>query len=102
MILLVLIQTFVEDLAVLLGWSWTVRKILIFSGFGFDLFFSLEFITRYFSALRKGKAVKYMFQERGWVDLIASLPLLFLSSGPEVLAEPPKAPTHQAVSPNLA
>ncbi|MDC7235996.1 MAG: ion transporter [Spirochaetales bacterium] len=85
-ILLVLIQTFVEDLAVLLGWSWSVRKALIFSGFGFDLFFSIEFITRYFNSLRKGKALKYMLQERGWVDLIASLPLLFLSSGPGVIA----------------
>lgn len=85
-ILLVLIQTFVEDLAVLLGWSWSVRKVLIFSGFGFDLFFSIEFITRYFNALRKGRAMKYMLQERGWVDLIASLPLLFLSSGPAVIA----------------
>lgn len=85
-ILLVLVQTFVEDLAVLLGWSWSIRKALIFSGFGFDLFFSIEFLIRYFQALKKGRAVKYMLQERGWVDLIASLPLLFLSSGPAVIA----------------
>jgi len=85
-ILLVLIQTFTEDLAVLLGWSWQIRKTLVYTGFGFDLFFSLEFLVRYFSALKKGRAVKYMFYERGWIDLVASLPLLMLSSGPAVIA----------------
>jgi len=85
-ILLVLIQTFAEDLAVLLGWSWQIRKTLVFSGFGFDLFFTVEFLIRYFSALKKGHAVKYMLNERGWVDLVASLPLLMFSSGPAVIA----------------
>lgn len=85
-ILLVLIQTFTEDLAVLLGWSWDIRKTLIFSGFAFDVFFTLEFLLRYFTALKKGEAMVYLFRKRGWVDLIASLPLLFLSSGPAVLA----------------
>lgn len=85
-ILLVLVQTFVEDLAVLLGWSWSVRKTLVISGFGFDLFFSIEFLARYFSALKKGRAKHYLMKERGWIDLIASLPLLLFSSGPGVVA----------------
>ena len=41
-IFLVLIQTFLEDYAVLTGWSWNIRKVLIFTGLGFDLFFSIE------------------------------------------------------------
>lgn len=85
-IFLVLIQTFVEDLAVLLGWSWSARRALIVSGFCFDLFFTLEFLVRYFAALKKGRGIRYMVLERGWVDLVASLPLLLLSSGPAVLA----------------
>ena len=85
-IFLVLIQTFVEDLAVLMGWSWNIRRALIISGFCFDLFFTLEFLIRYFAALKKGKGIRYMAKERGWVDLVASLPLLLLSSGPAVLA----------------
>ncbi len=85
-IFLVLIQTFVEDLAVLAGWSWDARRALIISGFCFDLFFSLEFLVRYFASLKKGRGIKYMVLERGWVDLVASLPLLMLSSGPAVLA----------------
>ena len=35
-----------EDLAVIMGWSWTVRRVLLFTGFGFDIFFSIEFLTR--------------------------------------------------------
>ena len=85
-IFLVLVQTFVEDLAVLLSWSWGVRRTLIISGFAFDLFFTLEFLVRYFAALKKGRGLTYMVHERGWVDLVASLPLLLLSSGPAVLA----------------
>ena len=85
-IFMVLVQTFLEDLAVILSWSWSVRKILIITGFGFDLFFTMEFLTRYFSALKKGKGIQYFVYQRGWIDLIASLPLLLLSSGPAVIS----------------
>ncbi len=85
-IFLVLVQTFLEDLAVLLSLSWNVRKTLIFTGFGFDLFFTCEFLVRYFSALKKGRGTRYFIRERGWIDLIASLPLLLLSSGPAVIS----------------
>ena len=85
-IFLVLVQTFLEDLAVLSSWSWDARKVLIFTGFGFDLFFTLEFLVRYFSALKNGKGMKYFIHQRGWIDLIASLPLLILSSGPAVIS----------------
>jgi len=85
-ILLVLIQTFLEDMAVILSWSWGIRKILVFTGFGFDLFFTVEFLTRYFSAIKRGEGIKYVLKERGWIDLIASMPLLLLSSGPAVVS----------------
>ncbi|WP_168203420.1 ion transporter [Oceanispirochaeta crateris] len=85
-IFLVLIQTFAEDLAVLMGWSWDIRRTLIYTGFAFDLFFSVEFIVRYFNSLKKGRAMHYLVRERGWIDLVASLPLLILSSGPAVIA----------------
>ncbi len=85
-IFLVLVQTFLEDLAVLLSLSWDVRKTLIFTGFGFDLFFTIEFIVRFFSAVKNGRGTRYFISERGWIDLIASLPLLLLSSGPAVIS----------------
>ena len=83
-ILLVLVQTFMEDFAVIMGWGENTARILMFSGFGFDLFFTLEFLTRFYNALSRRKAVHYMLHERGWIDFLASVPLLILSSGPPV------------------
>ena len=85
-IIFVLAQTFLEDFAVLAGWSWSVRRVLLFTGFAFDIFFSVEFLTRlYFSFVNRRTGV-YFWYERGWIDLLASIPLLLLSSGPAVLA----------------
>ncbi|MCK5671744.1 MAG: ion transporter [Spirochaetales bacterium] len=85
-IFLVLIQTFLEDYAVLTGWSWDLRRILIFTGLGFDLFFSLEFLIRFFSALLNKKGSSYFLEGKGWIDFLASIPLLILNSGPAFLA----------------
>lgn len=85
-IFLVLIQTFLEDYAVLSGWSWKLRRILIFTGLGFDLFFSIEFLIRFFSAAMEKKGSSYFLEGKGWIDFLASIPLLILNSGPAVLA----------------
>ncbi len=85
-IFLVLIQTFLEDYAVLTGWSWKLRRVLIFTGLGFDLFFSIEFLIRYFSALTERKGSSYFLEGKGWIDFLASIPLLILNSGPATLA----------------
>jgi hypothetical protein len=83
-ILLVLVQTFMEDFAVIMGWGESTTLILMFSGFGFDLFFTLEFLTRFYNALSRRKAMHYILHERGWIDFLASVPLLIFSSGPPV------------------
>jgi hypothetical protein len=85
-ILLVLVQTFLEDFALLAGWDWELRKVLIFTGFGFDLFFTLEFLIRFFDAFSRGKAGFYFTRRRGWVDFLASVPLILFNSGPMVIA----------------
>ena len=85
-IFLVLVQTFIEDLAVVAGWSWSVRRVLILTGFGFDFFFTVEFLTRLYRALVRGNLSEYMMKRRGWIDLLASVPLLLLSSGPAAVA----------------
>lgn len=85
-IVLVLVQTFLEDLAIVAGWSWTVRRVLLFTGFGFDIFFSIEFLTRLYFSFVNRRTGAYFWYERGWVDLLASIPLLLLSSGPAVLS----------------
>ncbi|MCF7928288.1 MAG: ion transporter [Spirochaetales bacterium] len=85
-IILVLIQTFLEDYAVLAGWEWDLRRTLIFTGFGFDLFFTIEFCIRIYYAALNHRTKAYFFRERGWIDLLASVPLLMLNSGPTALA----------------
>jgi hypothetical protein len=85
-IILVLIQTFLEEFAILVGWSWDLRRVLLFTGFAFDVFFTIEFLTRLYVAFINRRAGVYFWYERGWVDLLASIPLLLLSSGPSVLA----------------
>lgn len=87
-IFLVLIQTFLDDLANILDWTWQIRKILVITGFAFDVLFTLEFFIRFFSAVTRGKGElrKYFFLNRGWIDLAASLPLLLLNSGPSFFA----------------
>lgn len=81
-ILLVLVQTFLEDYAVIAGWSWDIRRVLLFTGFGFDLFFTVEFLTRLYVSFVNRRAGRYFWHERGWIDLLASIPLLLLNSGP--------------------
>ena len=85
-IFLVLIQTFIEDLAVIAGWAWPVRRILIITGFCFDLFFTIEFLTRLYKAVERGNIREYIVHRRGWIDLLASIPLLLLNSGPSAMA----------------
>jgi hypothetical protein len=85
-IVLVLVQTFLQDLASLYNWTWESRRLLIFIGFGFDLFFTVEFLVRLYFAVLAGRGKQYFFYQRGWVDFIASIPLLLLNSGPAVFA----------------
>lgn len=84
-VVLVPAQTFIEDLAVVLDWQWTVRRALIFSGFAFDVFFTAEFLVRLYAAAINRRTGEYITHGRGWVDFFASVPLVVLSSGPAVL-----------------
>jgi len=85
-IFLVLVQTLIEDLAVIREWSWNARQILIITGFFFDLFFTIEFLVRLYAAMAEGKVREYFVLRRGWIDLLASVPLLLLNSGPSAFA----------------
>lgn len=85
-IILVLFQTFLEDLAVVLRWSAGSRTLLTITGFAFDLFFTVEFLVRLYDAYRYRSVSEYMIHRRGWLDFLASVPLLLLNSGPAVLA----------------
>jgi hypothetical protein len=84
-ILLVLVETFFEDYAVLAGWNANIRNKLLLSGFFFDLFFTIEFLVRFYYALMGRRVGRYLTLERGWVDFLASIPLLMFNSGPFAL-----------------
>jgi hypothetical protein len=85
-IILVLLHTLLDDYSILAGWSVHVRSGIIWVGLGFDIFFTVEFLTRFYLALSDGHGSRYFFRERGWVDFLASIPLLLLNSLPHALA----------------
>jgi len=85
-ILLVLVQTFMEDFSVLAGWDTGRRSTILLAGFFFDLFFTIEFLVRLYYAILNRRVLRYLLQQRGWIDFMASVPLLILSSGPWALA----------------
>ncbi len=81
-ILLVVVHTVFEELAVIYHWEhmWHVR--LALAALTFDLIFSGEFVARTIVTARRGHFKKYMLAERGWIDMLTSFPLLLLVSGP--------------------
>jgi hypothetical protein len=85
-IILVLAHTFLDDVAIMAGWNVRARSWLIWAGLGFDLFFTVEFLARLYLALSRRQGAAYFFRERGWVDFLASIPLLLLNSLPHALA----------------
>lgn len=83
-IVAVIIQTFLDEFSRYSHWSVHVRNMLLFSGFLFDLTFSIEFTLRTIWAHREKGVLHYWIHERGWIDFISSFPLLLLDSGPSV------------------
>jgi hypothetical protein len=86
-ILLVIVQTFLEDYTVIAEWDEDFRTILLYTGFFFDFFFTIEFLTRLYNGLSRKRALFYLVHQRGWIDFLASVPLLMLSSGPPLIAQ---------------
>lgn len=84
-IILVIIQTFLDEWSRYAHWSISVRDALIISGFIFDLIFTIEFLSRTISAAKSRGAKIYWFRERGWVDFVSSIPLLLADSGPALI-----------------
>ncbi len=85
-ILLVIVQTFLDDFSIAMSWGEEHRRILLFTGFAFDLFFTVEFLVRLYNAILHRRAGFYIVHEKGWIDFLASIPLLMFSSGPLVLS----------------
>jgi len=83
-IVFVIVHTFLSDLGLLLRWSIDIRNLIIFAGLFFDTLFTVEFIVRSVVRGRKKQLMTYWVYQRGWVDFLSSVPLLLLSSGPQV------------------
>ncbi len=81
-ILLVLVQTFLEDFTVISQWTVSSRDKILLAGFFFDLFFTVEFLVRLYFAIMERRVGRYLTIERGWIDFLASVPLLMFNSGP--------------------
>ncbi|MCX7024380.1 MAG: ion transporter [Spirochaetes bacterium] len=81
-ILASIVQIFLDDLAVALGRGRAWRDPLLLAGLAIDAVFSVEFIARAAGALAGRRFRRYFIVERGWVDLLCSLPLLAFNSGP--------------------
>lgn len=83
-----IIQIIVGDFAVIGRWSerfsWGngFDIGMIIAGFAFDAIFTLEFMVRAIVAVQNRDFKNYFFYRKGWIDLIASLPLLLLISAP--------------------
>ena len=86
MILLVVVQTFLDEYSVLMNWPNDWCRILLVTGFTFDVIFSIEFGVRAVVSLKNKRFLRYFLLERGWIDLLASIPLVLFVSGPALVA----------------
>lgn len=81
-IILVIIQTFLDDYSRYAKWPVFYRDVLLISGLVFDIIFTIEFIVRTTINSKQNQFVDYFWYRRGWVDFLSSVPLLLLNSGP--------------------
>jgi hypothetical protein len=83
-IILVIVQTFLDELSRYSHWSVSARNTLMITGLLFDLTFSIEFTLRTIWSKHEKGFMHYLIHERGWIDFLSSIPLLLLDSGPSV------------------
>ncbi|POQ98719.1 hypothetical protein AU468_11790 [Alkalispirochaeta sphaeroplastigenens] len=86
-VLAALTHTVLDDLVLVIDGSLLLRRRLLFAGLGLDLFLFMECILRGYHAFRYRQFRRYLVRQGGWIDLVASAPLLLLVSGPAVLGE---------------
>lgn len=84
-IIFALVITVLDEFATVLDFSLTARQWILVFSCATDLIFTIEFIARAIVTNKHGAFGHYMKHQRGWIDLLSSIPLLIFSSGPEVL-----------------
>jgi hypothetical protein len=86
LVILALAEILCEDFAVFFGLPLAVRRLILCAGFGFDLVFTLWFLVGLYAASLNRKTRRFLVSEGGWMDLLASVPLLVLCSGPAMFS----------------
>jgi hypothetical protein len=86
LIVIALVAAMAEDAFEAAGASWGLRQALGLACTAFDALFTLEFAARLARAASENRLGPYLGRELGWVDALASLPLLILVSGPFLFA----------------
>lgn len=82
MIIVAIIEIFLEDLGRLYAWDIPVRRLLLIIGFLLDLIFTIEFVVRSILSKNENGWLFYFKYEKGWVDFFSSVPLILFNSGP--------------------
>lgn len=84
-IIFALVITVLDEFATVLDFTLSARQWILVLSFATDLLFTGEFVARAIVTHRHGAFRHYFVHQRGWIDLLSSVPLMLLSSGPEVL-----------------
>jgi hypothetical protein len=84
-IIFALVITILDEFATVYDFSLSARHFIIIASFLTDILFTGEFTARMIVTGKHGAAKHYFMHQRGWIDFLSSIPLLLLSSGPEVL-----------------
>ncbi len=84
-IIFALVITVLDEFATVYEFTVSARNSILVASFATDLLFTIEFAARLIVTRRHNAARHYMVHQRGWIDLISSVPLMLLSSGPEAL-----------------
>jgi len=83
-IIFALVITVLDEFATVFDFSLNARQWILVLSFATDLLFTIEFAARAIVTKQHGAFRHYMVHQRGWIDLMSSVPLLLISSGPEV------------------
>ncbi len=81
-IIIAIIELFIEDLSRIYQWNVTIRGALLIVGFLLDLIFTIEFIVRSIISRKEKGWTYYFLYEKGWIDFLSSIPLILFNSGP--------------------
>jgi len=86
LIVLAVLMVFVEEGALAAGASWPLRRALALVSALLDGIFTVELAIFFARAFSEGRLRTWFFKEYGWLEAVATLPLIILVSGPFVFS----------------